>query len=191
MQQAKFNILSMDCDYARTAESLRNLVKMYLKYIDAVDLKNINFSQIHANIFYTLDPLLRKDKTVDIVNIDDHHDIVGYCPTMNNAYNSANWLGYYLNKPNFVESAYWLANYTSKHEPVYTDDTIHVTHDIEDVMFNKFDYIFVCSSPNYCNIYGKICYDILIEITTNKKNCDKFNFIKPNILNHQARDIIL
>ena len=73
-----------------------------LTLLEAVELKNINFSQIHANIFYTLDPLLRKDKTVDIVNIDDHHDIVGYCPTMNNAYNSANWLGYYLNKPNFV-----------------------------------------------------------------------------------------
>tara|TARA_R100000781_G_scaffold77752_2_gene48119 strand:+ start:584 stop:1168 length:585 start_codon:yes stop_codon:yes gene_type:complete len=191
MQQDKLNILSIDCDYVITTDNLKDLVKMYLKYVDKVDLKQITFSQIHANIFNVLDPLWRKGHTIDIVNIDHHHDIFGLCPTLKNGFNSSNWLGYYMNKPNFIKSAYWLANYESVHQnPTYDDDAIIVSHNIEEVILEKFDYIFVCSSPKFCNEYGKICYEILVEITKSNKKCDKFDFTKSNILNHEFREII-
>ena len=85
-------------------------------------------------IFYTLDPLFKKEQLIDLVTIDHHHDI-WYQQVPINSYNSGNWLGYYLNKKNFINNAYWLANYDSDRNN--HNDLVTITYDINEVKFKK------------------------------------------------------
>ena len=102
----KLNILSIDTDYVQSPVSFENLIKFYLNYIENINIKNILFSQAHANIFYILDPLLKQKKTVDLVSIDHHHDIWYHNNQLPiNSFRSSNWLGYYLKIGN------WKTNY--------------------------------------------------------------------------------
>ena len=186
----KLNILSIDTDYVQSPVCFENLIKFYLNYIDDVDIKNILFSQAHANIFYILDPLLKQKETIDLVSIYHHHDIWYYNNQLPiNSFKSSNWLGYYLKKKNFIDNIFWLANYDSFREG--HDDMLHITYDIEDIKFKKFDYIFVCNSPCYSNLLSESAYNTLVSITTHVKNCKKFDFFKPNILNHITQEIFI
>ena len=195
MQQDKYNILSIDCDYIQSPTSFNNVNKFFMKYIDQVDLDNIVFSQTHSNIYYILHPLFKQNKSIDLLNIDHHHDI-WYFPEQEpiDSYKASNWLGYYLKKRNFVENVFWLANYESTRNvngctPI--DDLVHITYNIDDVSFEKFDYIFVCNSPLYTSILGDLCYETLVNIVMHSKKCDRFDFYKPNITNHITKEIVL
>ena len=97
------NVLSIDTDYVRSPVSFENLIKFYLNYIDEINIKNILFSQTHSNFFYILEPLLKQNKTIDLVSVDHHHDI-WYKEIPLNSFDSANWLGHYLQKKNFINN---------------------------------------------------------------------------------------
>ena len=196
------NVLSLDCDYVNSVKSATEITKLFLKHIDEVDLKHIVFSQIHANIFYTLDPLRQQNKKVNLVHIDEHHDYYYNNDIPLQSFRSDNWLGYYLlNYPLFIENCYWLHN-INYHQltrqggtPVNNTivpslvDMITLSHDIEDLNIDKVDYIFVCESPHYSNPFSSTLYNVLTEITKNKKNCEKNNFFKPNLINHIVKEI--
>ena len=100
------NILSIDTDYVVSNVHFNNIINYFLNYIDDIELQNIIFSQAHSNIFYILDPIFRNKKSVDIVNIDHHHDL-WYPESPKNSFNSSNWLGFYLEKKNFIDNVYW------------------------------------------------------------------------------------
>ena len=68
---------------------------------------------------------------------------------------------------------------------------LHITYDIEDIKFKKYDYIFVCNSPCYSNLLSESAYNTLVSITTHIKNCKKFDFFKPNNLNHITQEIFI
>jgi len=182
------NVLSIDTDYVRSPVSFENLIKFYLNYIDDINIKNILFSKAHSNIFYILEPLLKQNKTIDLVSVDHHHDI-WYKEIPLNSFDSANWLGHYLQKKNFINNVFWLANYDSGREG--HDDMLHITYDIEDVKLKNFDYIFVCNSPSYSNLLSEAAYSTLVNITTHTKNCEKFDFFKSNLINHFSRKILI
>lgn len=185
---SNLNILSIDTDYVQSPVSFENLIKFYLNYIDDINIDNILFSQAHANIFYILEPLLKQKKTIDLVNVDHHHDIWYFNNQVPiNSFMSSNWLGYYLQKKNFINNVFWLANHDSRREG--HDDMLHISYDIEDVKFKNFDYIFVCNSPNYSNLLSEAAYSTLLNITTHTKNCKKFDFFKPNIVNHFSKEV--
>lgn len=104
------NVLSIDCDYANSVRSVTEVTRFFLKHIDKVDLKHIVFSQVHSNIFYTLEPLRSQNKKVNLIHIDEHHDYY-YKDVPINSFRSNNWLGYYLlNHEYFIESCQWLHN---------------------------------------------------------------------------------
>ena len=84
---------------------------------------------------------------------------------------------------------YWLANYESVKN--FPTDSINVVYNIEEVKFEKFDYIFVCNSPIYSNVLSESLFNILIEIVKHCKECDKFNFYKPSLLNHISREMMV
>lgn len=186
MQGVK-SVLSIDCDYITTPEKSVEIVNFFLKHVENIEIKNINFSQIHANIHYILQPLLLNKESIDIVNIDHHHDIY-YKEYKEDAFKSSSWLGHYLKYPNFIQNAYWLCNYDSiKTSP---DDLINMTYNINDVDFKRFDYLFVCESPIYCTPFGSVTYNILFDIVKHTKKINNEDFYKPNILNHIAREIV-
>tara|TARA_R100000664_G_C2748696_1_gene136118 strand:- start:873 stop:1460 length:588 start_codon:yes stop_codon:yes gene_type:complete len=192
MKQDRINFLSIDCDFIRTVKGFDSLIIFYLDYLKNVDLKNILFSQIHANIFYLLEPLYRQNKQIDIVNIDWHHDVYYGDTPPNDNLNSSCWLGHYLLKKNFIQNAYWLADYNSpKDLPTHADDFLSITYDLDDVKFKKFDYIFVCNSPKYSNLLSEAMYKTLVTLTKKYKNCSKDDFYKPNLINHASRDIYI
>ena len=196
MQKNKINILSIDTDYVQSPISFNNLIKYFLYHIDKIDIKNILFSQAHANIFYILDPLLKKQEIVDLVTIDHHHDIWYFNDQLPiNSFQSSTWLGYYLRKKNFINNVFWLANYdsirTGKSGCPPIDDAIHIMYDIKDVQFEKFDYIFVCNSPHYSNSLNESAYETLVNIVMHIKKCKKFDFFKKNILNHITQEVFI
>ena len=188
MTDNTLNVLSIDTDYVQSPRHFNDIIKFFLNYINDLDVKNIVFSQVHANIFYTLDPLCKRKQLIDLVTIDHHHDI-WYQQVPINSYNSGNWLGYYLNKKNFINNAYWLANYDSDRNN--HNDLVTITYDINEVKFKKFDYVFVCNSPNYSNILSEAAFETLINIVKHTKECEKFNFYKPNLVNHFSKEIII
>lgn len=192
MQLDKLNVLSIDTDWVTSPYHFTKLFNFYLNYIDKIDLKNICFSQIHANIFHTLEPLYQSKKTIDLISIDHHHDYNlpnGHVPTKSFA--SHNWLGYYLSKKNFINNVFWLANYDSQRGLFNDGDILNVTYDIDEVKLDNFDYIFVCNSPSYSNLISECLFNSLIEVTKSFKKCDKFDFYKPNLITHQSREIYL
>lgn len=182
------NVLSIDTDYVTSNVNFDNIINYFFNYIDDVPLKNIVFSQAHSNIFYTLDPIYRKKTSINLVHIDHHHDI-WYQTTPYNSFNSSNWLGYYLNKKNFIENVYWLANHDSNRKD--HDDLVTITYDIDEVKLKKFDYVFVCNSPNYSNLLSEAAFYTLISIIKHTKKCKKFDFFKTNLVNHISKDIIV
>lgn len=190
--EKKINVLSIDCDYALSVEGVTKVVNFFLKHIEEVDLKKIIFSQIHANIYYTLDPLLQVGNQIDILSIDHHHDVLGAKVGISSqSFESSNWLGYYLSQPGFIQDAYWLCNYDSNKECSVNryDDVLTVLYDFEDIEINKFDHIFVCISPLTANLSSYSLFNVLIEIVKNNKKCEKVDFYRKNILNHFSQQI--
>jgi hypothetical protein len=181
------NVLSIDTDYVTSNVHFNNIINYFLNYIDDVELQNIIFSQAHSNIFYILDPIFRDNKSVDIVNIDHHHDI-WYPESPKNSFNSSNWLGFYLEKKKCIDNVYWLANHNS--DRTNHDDWVTITYDIDEVKFSKFDYIFVCNSPNFSNSLSEAAFSALINIVMHTKKCEKFDFFRPNLANHITKGII-
>ena len=181
------NVLSIDTDYVTSNVNFNNIINYFFNYIDDVPLQNITFSQAHSNIFYTLDPILKNNHSIDIVNIDHHHDIF-YPESPKNSFNSSNWLGFYLEKKNFINNVYWLANFDSNRTNY--DDWVTITYDINELKFNKFDYIFVCNSPNFSNSLSEAAFSALINIVMHTKKCKKFDFFRPNLANHITKGII-
>lgn len=184
------NILSIDIDYVRSVHDFKNLLKFYIEIIPKIDTKNILFSQIHANIWYVLNPLFMKKEPVNIISIDHHHDIE-FEDKVKDGLQSSNWLGYYFQKRNFIQEAYWVNNADSLSYCVGQDDLLTVTKDLSDVLFNKFDYLFVCESPQYTekNYLAQMAFETLREITMLLKGENKMFFYKPNILNHVSTTI--
>ena len=191
------NVLSIDCDYANSVRSVTEITRFFLKHINKVDLKHIIFSQVHSNIFYTLDPLRHQNKKVNLTHIDEHHDYY-YKDVPINSFQSDNWLGYYLlNYPSFIVNCHWLHNINyeqlnfiaSKMDSSLPDDIFSVSHEITDLSIDKFDYIFVCESPHYSNPYSLTLYNVLVEIIKNNKQCEKNKFFKPNLVNHVVKEI--
>ena len=182
------NVLSIETVYIKSPVDFNNVVDFFLNYIDNLDINNIIFSQAHVNIFYTLDPICRKKQLINLVNIDHHHDI-WYQEVPLNSFNSSNWLGYYLNKKDFIDNIYWLANYDSDRNN--HPDLITITYDIKDIKFKKFDYVFVCNSPNYSNLLSETAFETLINIVKHVKKCKKFDFFKPNLVNHFSKNILI
>ena len=189
----KKNVLSIDCDYALTVQSLTNEVRFFLQHIKKIDLENIVFSQIHANIFYTLEPLLQREKQIDILTIDDHHDIYGKDNVIfSDHFDSTDWLGHYLGQDNFIQNAYWLCNYESSKTCSINryDDIMTIMYDFEEIEFDKFDYLFVCISPITAHHHlSYSLFNVLIEIVKNEKKCKKYDFYKKNILNHSSKHL--
>jgi hypothetical protein len=181
------NVLSIDTDYVTSNVHFNNIINYFLNYVDDVELQNIIFSQAHSNIFYILDPIFRDNKSVDIVNIDHHHDI-WYPESPKNSFNSSNWLGFYLEKKKCIDNVYWLANHNS--DRTNHDDWVTITYDINEVKFSKFDYIFVCNSPNFSNSLSEAAFSALINIVMHTKKCKKFDFFRPNLANHITKGII-
>ena len=169
----KINVLSIDTDYVRTHQAFNNLIKYFLKYVSDISIKNFVFSQSHANIFYTLEPLLKEKKLIDLVTIDEHHDISYFDNEPNESFDSTNWLGYYLKKQNFIDN----------------DEKLYVAYEFEDIFFEKFDFIFVCNSPFHSSVISELCFQTLINIVTHTKKCQKKDFFKSNLLNHNIKEI--
>tara|TARA_R100001163_G_scaffold65292_2_gene61978 strand:- start:1207 stop:1776 length:570 start_codon:yes stop_codon:yes gene_type:complete len=184
----KINVLSIDTDYVRSPQAFNNLIKYFLKYVSDIQIKNFVFSQSHANIFYILEPLLKEKKLIDLVTIDEHHDISYFDNEANESFCSSNWLGYYLKKQNFIDNIYWLTNHDSMKQKIHADK-LYVAYEFEDIFFEKFDFIFVCNSPFYSNVISELCFQTLINIVTHNKKCQKKDFFKPNLLNHNIKEI--
>ena len=88
----------------------------------------------------------------------------------------------------FINNVYWLANFDSNRTNY--DDWVTITYDINELKFNKFDYIFVCNSPNFSNSLSEAAFSALINIVMHTKKCKKFDFFRPNLANHITKGII-
>lgn len=183
------NVLSIDIDYVNNVHDFKNLLRFYTKIINKVESKNIIFSQIHANIWYILNTLSIGNDPIEIVNIDNHHDVEYDKSKITDGLQSSNWLGHYLKKSDFIKNVYWVNN--SNSIASYPDDLLTITKDLNEVLFDKFDYLFVCESPHYTstNELAQMAFETLLEITMLSKGKNKMFFYRPNIINHISRTI--
>lgn len=166
-------------------ESYITIAKL-LKSLDN-DTKKIAISE-HQSI---VDILIKDENSIEhdideiyeswkfnLINIDFHHDII-YRPQDRNTiknfdkYNCSNWVGYLMLK-NKIENYTWIKapnsdlydhNLDGKYDIKFETESMRLVENIQEFIDNnKFDYVFLCLSPQWVPYKFKHLYDLLVEL---------------------------
>ncbi len=136
------------------------LFDIFLKALLEVDSDKVMFARNHDSILNLLCTEEGKSQIYDIVNIDHHHDILysedGHREVENFDFTSLNNWVWYLNKYNRVRKYTWVKNPNSQEfvEPntdfcldfIYESTTDYLDPNLIEP---RFDYVFVCCSPEW------------------------------------------
>ncbi len=156
------NILSIDCDWAKTPEQAIELVRLCKHYQHNENVYFIKDHQTCANYITKGDTLY---------NVDDHHDL-GYNEWQledNGVMGRANWVRQLIQR-NILEGYVWIKNYDSHTTP---EEVLLIMNDIKmwrweddtSSLYNKeFDKIIVCESFCTTPVPYRMLFNMLKEI---------------------------
>jgi hypothetical protein len=120
-------------------------IKRFLETYDIKD-KNIIVAESHKEIKQLIDKIFL-EKTLNVINIDFHHDYYHYFCN-GEEYNCGNWLRKLIeDRPD--TNVKWIRREDSQTLSLEGEFPFESTTDIKLIDRYKFDYIFLCKSPEW------------------------------------------
>ena len=174
------------------------ILDVYTKAL--AECKNVSFGYEHDSILFDLQDV---DEPINILNIDQHHDIC----YVNEQYkevidydivSQADWV-LWLVKNKSLSSYTWIGN---KNSTPLDDSVVQLTWNYRSFLKEelrmdtyKFDYIYVCASPQYLAPHHWYYFDIMMMLyrnITNKEpkiHKDKFGYDIKKYYNYRKHKV--